>query len=88
MDGGQRQDRRLVLKVVTIGGVALVMPASWTKPLVKSVIVPAHAQASPHDDPTTTSAPTTTSGPPTTVLVTTTTPAPPTTVLVTTPPPT
>jgi hypothetical protein len=25
------------------------MPASWTRPLVKSVIVPAHAQASPHD---------------------------------------
>jgi hypothetical protein len=57
-------DRRQVLRIFTIGGVstALVLPTSWTKPLVKSVIVPAHAQASPHGDgvPRTTSAPPTT----------------------------
>jgi hypothetical protein len=51
MDRGQRTSRRQILRVFTVGGVAtaLVMPTSWTKPLVKSVIVPAHAQASPHD---------------------------------------
>jgi hypothetical protein len=81
MDGGQRHDRRQVLKIFTIGGVAtaLVMPTSWTKPLVKSVIVPAHAQASPHDrrdgdgQPTTTSGPTTTGSGPTTTTPTSTT---------------
>ena len=89
MDGGQERGRRHILKILTVGGVAtaLVMPASWTTPLVKSVIVPAHAQASPQGEPTTTSAPTTTPNPTTTVLVTTT-PSSPTTVLVTTPSPT
>src|SRR5262245_54390293 len=63
MDRGQRHDRRQVLHIFTIGGVAtaLVMPASWTKPLVKSVIVPAHAQASTREGATpTTEAPSTT----------------------------
>ena len=69
MDGGQRHDRRQILKIFTIGGVAtaLVLPTSWTRPLVKSVIVPAHAQASPRGgggggQGTTTPAPTTTGG--------------------------
>src|SRR5450755_4485512 len=44
-----RPDRRRVLKVVTVGGIAttLALPGKWTKPIVKSVIVPAHAAASP-----------------------------------------
>jgi hypothetical protein len=77
MDGGQKHDRRQLLKIFTIGGVAtaLVLPTRWTKPLVKSVIVPAHAQASPGggggggggggdggEEPTTTPGPTTTDG--------------------------
>jgi hypothetical protein len=49
MEGGRGHDRRQLLRIFTISGVAtaLVLPASWTRPLVKSVIVPAHAQASP-----------------------------------------
>jgi hypothetical protein len=44
--------RRRVLKIATIGGVAtLVLPDKWSKPVVKSVIVPAHAEASPHGPP-------------------------------------
>jgi hypothetical protein len=72
MDGGQKHDRRQLLKIFTIGGVAtaLVLPTRWTKPLIKSVIVPAHAQASPGgggggdggEEPTTTPGPTTTDG--------------------------
>ena len=40
-------DRRQVLKI-TLGGVAaaLILPHAWTKPIVNSVIVPAHAAAS------------------------------------------
>ena len=50
-------DRRRLLKTALIGGVAtsLVLPSKWTKPIVKSVIVPAHAAASP--SPTTTPLP-------------------------------
>jgi hypothetical protein len=45
--------RRRVLKIATIGGVAtLVLPDKWSKPVVKSVIVPAHAEASPVKTPT------------------------------------
>ena len=42
-------DRRQVLKIITIGGVAttLLLPSKWTKPIVESIVVPAHAQASP-----------------------------------------
>jgi hypothetical protein len=43
-------NRREVIKTVTvvIGGVvtALALPAKWTKPIVESIIVPAHAQFS------------------------------------------
>ena len=50
MDSKQNgPDRRRLLKVVTLGGIAttLALPSKWTKPIVKSVIVPAHAAASP-----------------------------------------
>ena len=97
MNGGKRHDRRQVLKIFTIGGVAtaLVMPTSWTRPFVKSVVVPAHAQASPRRDgrPTTTPVPTTTgSGTSTTtpepsITTTTTTPEPSITTTTTTPEP-
>jgi hypothetical protein len=41
-------DRRQVLKLVMIGGVAtaVVMPSKWVKPVVNAVIPPAHAAAS------------------------------------------
>ena len=43
--------RRRILKVITIGGVAttLLLPSKWAKPVAQSVIVPAHAAASPDD---------------------------------------
>jgi hypothetical protein len=49
-------------------GVAAFLPHSWTKPVIETVIVPAHAQASPGTTPvvtttTTTAAPTTTPAP-------------------------
>ena len=50
-----KPDRRQVLKVVIVGGVAttLMLPGSWTKPIVEAIVVPAHAAASA--PPTTTS---------------------------------
>jgi hypothetical protein len=70
-------DRRQVLKLVMIGGVAtaVAMPGKWVKPVVNAVIPPAHAAASA---PATTKAPGTT-GTTTTAGPTTTTPAPTTT---------
>jgi hypothetical protein len=55
-------DRRHVLRVALGGGAlgALVLPESWTRPVVKSVVVPAHAQASPRATTTTTTTTTTT----------------------------
>jgi Chaperone of endosialidase len=49
MDAKQdKPDRRRLLKIATLGGIAttLVLPSRWVKPVVKSVIVPAHAAAS------------------------------------------
>ncbi len=45
----QRPDRRQAVKIITVGGVAatLLLPTKWTKPVIESVVVPAHAQASP-----------------------------------------
>ena len=45
--------RRKVLKAIGVGGVlAGTIPSSWTKPVVKSVILPAHAQTSqPEPEP-------------------------------------
>ena len=42
-------DRRQALKIiVSIGGVAtaIMLPGKWTKPIVQSIVVPAHARAS------------------------------------------
>jgi hypothetical protein len=49
MNSRQRHDRRRILKIFTIGGVAtaVLSPSEWTRPIVRSVIVPAHAAASP-----------------------------------------
>lgn len=51
----QKHDRRKVMKLLVIGGVAtaVMLPGKWTKPLVNSVVVPAHAASSA--PPTTTS---------------------------------
>jgi hypothetical protein len=42
-------NRRRVLEILTVGGltVTILLPSKWLKPVVESVIVPAHAQASP-----------------------------------------
>jgi hypothetical protein len=49
-------DRRTIFTSLLGGGAlaALVLPERWTKPVVRSVIVPAHAQASPATTTTTT----------------------------------
>lgn len=53
-------DRRNLLRGALGGGALapLVLPERWTKPVVKTLVVPAHAAASPAT--TTTVAPTTT----------------------------
>jgi len=81
-------NRRPLLKAIGAGagtGVALgLLPKSWMRPVVQSVIVPAHAAASPSVT-TTTASPTTTVAPTTTVPATTG--APTTTAAPGTPPP-
>jgi len=71
---GQEIDRRPLLKALGAGiggGAALsLLPKSWTRPVVNSVIVPAHAAASPTGTSTTSTTSTTTASP-------STTPAPP-----------
>ena len=49
MSSNNGPDRRQLLKIFTIGGVAttVLLPATWTKPIVRAVFVPAHAAASP-----------------------------------------
>jgi hypothetical protein len=45
----QNPTRRRVLKIAGIGGAAavtLILPSKWTKPIVESIVVPAHAAAS------------------------------------------
>ena len=56
----QDLNRRQVIKVVTITGAiaTVVLPSKWAKPVIEAVIVPAHAQSSPHA----------TTAPPTTAL--------------------
>jgi hypothetical protein len=47
--GGEKLSRRRAMKVLGAGGVVaatLMLPSKWTKPVVESIIVPAHAQAS------------------------------------------
>lgn len=45
------QGRRQAIKTVLAGGgiaaTALALPKEWTKPIVESIVVPAHAQTSP-----------------------------------------
>jgi hypothetical protein len=71
---GGEIDRRPLLKAIatSVGATAAlgILPKSWTRPVVQSVVVPAHAATSPPAT-TTTSAPRT-SGPPTTLVPTTT----------------
>ena len=44
--------RRRVLKILVGGAtVAILIPSKWIKPIVESVVVPAHAQASPAKTP-------------------------------------
>jgi hypothetical protein len=45
--------RRRVLEILGVGGltVTIVLPSRWIKPVVESVVVPAHAQASPNKTP-------------------------------------
>jgi hypothetical protein len=42
-------DRRQIIRTVLIGGAlaTVILPTKWTKPLFNSVVVPAHAAASP-----------------------------------------
>jgi hypothetical protein len=41
--------RRRVLEILTVGGltVTILLPSRWIKPVVESVIVPAHAAENP-----------------------------------------
>ncbi|WP_457937714.1 hypothetical protein [Mesorhizobium sp. 10J20-29] len=41
--------RRRALKIVASGAVVatIALPSKWTRPVVESIVVPAHAQASP-----------------------------------------
>ena len=52
------RDRRKLLKTLTAGGgaalVGKVAPEQWTKPIVDSVLLPAHAQVTPAPPPPTT----------------------------------
>jgi hypothetical protein len=60
--GGENVSRRRAMKVLGAGGVVaatLMLPSKWTKPVVESIIVPAHAQASA---PPTSTAPLPTAG--------------------------
>ena len=42
-----RTDRRKLLAIIGVGGVAAVaIPSRWSKPIIDSVILPAHAQTS------------------------------------------
>ena len=58
-------DRRRILQIALGGGSLspLVLPERWVKPVVKSVIVPAHAAASPATTTTTTTTPAPTTSP-------------------------
>jgi len=49
-ENGQNLGRRRIAKAVMVGGAVKVMtlPGRWAKPLVATVLVPAHALASPY----------------------------------------
>jgi len=70
---GVNQSRRKALKKIAVGTAvagALAVSSKWTKPVVNSVILPAHAQATNAQGPATET---------TTTTTTTTTPTPTTT---------
>jgi hypothetical protein len=49
MEQDKNPTRRRVLTIAGIGGasaVTVMLPAKWTRPIVESIVVPAHAQAS------------------------------------------
>ena len=52
----RNQGRRRLLKSLAVGGGAMsaakVVPEAWVKPVVDSVVLPAHSQTSPGGDPT------------------------------------
>jgi hypothetical protein len=54
-------DRRPLLKVLGAGTALSLLPKSWTRPVVQSIVVPAHATASPGTTTTTSGTPTPTS---------------------------
>ena len=43
-----RPDRRRILTIAAMGGIAttFVLPSKWAKPIIQTVVVPAHAAAS------------------------------------------
>lgn len=79
-------DRRHILRSALAGGALALaaLPERWTRPVVRTLLVPAHAASSPA---TTTAPRTTVAVAPTTTLAATTT-ARATTTVTTTPPPT
>ena len=43
----QRTDRRKILAAIGVGSAAsLMLPTQWSKPIIRSVMLPAHAQTS------------------------------------------
>ncbi|MGA8261152.1 MAG: hypothetical protein WB783_13140 [Arenicellales bacterium] len=44
--------RRRLLTTLGLGGSAIFLPAIWHKPIVRSLLLPAHAQTSPPEPPT------------------------------------
>ncbi len=78
-----RSDRRDMLKVTaTVGAAAastLVLPKSWTKPVLRSIVVPAHAHTTEKPATTTEKPPRTTEKPTTTTTTAAPTTAAPTT---------
>ena len=66
--------RRRILKGTGIAGAAaILLPTSWTKPVLQAVVVPAHAQTTPSVTTTTTTATTATTATATTATATTVT---------------
>ena len=65
--------RRQVIKKVMIGGViaTVVLPGKWTRPIIETVITPAHAAASAPATTATSTTPTSTTQSPTTQTSTT-----------------
>ncbi len=48
--GDAAPNRRRALKIMALGAagaLAIVLPSKWTRPVVESIVVPAHAAASP-----------------------------------------